>query len=305
MLNFRLLQAVRKMNKKYTTDEYIRMINAALEDSLEKCGDNVVSEAMKYSVRNGGKRIRPLLLLEFCRLCGGDVESALPFACAVEMIHTYSLIHDDLPCMDNDDMRRGKPSCHIKFKEHFALLAGDSLLTYAFSSVLSSSAAKNDPGMTLEALSVLAEGAGNGGMIGGQVIDLESEGIQISSETLEKMDRLKTGALIKASCVMGVIAAHGTDESKKAAATFAEKLGQAFQVVDDILDVIGNEETLGKPIGSDAESEKSTYVSLLGLEMSQIFAKKLTDEALKSLELFDGDAAYLKDFSQKLLSRRN
>lgn len=305
MLNFRLLQAVRKMNKKYTTDEYIRMINAALEDSLEKCGDNVVSKAMKYSVRNGGKRIRPLLLLEFCRLCGGDVESALPFACAVEMIHTYSLIHDDLPCMDNDDMRRGKPSCHIKFKEHFALLAGDSLLTYAFSSVLSSSAAKNDPEMTLEALSVLAEGAGNGGMIGGQVIDLESEGIQISSETLEKMDRLKTGALIKASCVMGVIAAHGTDESKKAAATFAEKLGQAFQVVDDILDVIGNEETLGKPIGSDAESEKSTYVSLLGLEMSQIFAKKLTDEALKSLELFDGDAAYLKDFSQKLLSRRN
>ncbi len=305
MLNFRLLQAVRKMNKKYTTDEYIRMINAALEDSLEKCGDNVVSEAMKYSVRNGGKRIRPLLLLEFCRLCGGDVESALPFACAVEMIHTYSLIHDDLPCMDNDDMRRGKPSCHIKFKEHFALLAGDSLLTYAFSSVLSSSAAKKDPEMTLEALSVLAEGAGNGGMIGGQVIDLESEGIQISSETLEKMDRLKTGALIKASCVMGVIAAHGTDESKKAAATFAEKLGQAFQVVDDILDVIGNEETLGKPIGSDAESEKSTYVSLLGLEMSQIFAKKLTDEALKSLELFDGDAAYLKDFSQKLLSRRN
>ncbi len=305
MLNFRLLQAVRKMNKKYTTDEYIRMINAALEDSLEKCGDNVVSEAMKYSVRNGGKRIRPLLLLEFCRLCGGDVESALPFACAVEMIHTYSLIHDDLPCMDNDDMRRGKPSCHIKFKEHFALLAGDSLLTYAFSSVLGSSAAKKDPEMTLEALSVLAEGAGNGGMIGGQVIDLESEGIQISSETLEKMDRLKTGALIKASCVMGVIAAHGTDESKKAAATFAEKLGQAFQVVDDILDVIGNEETLGKPIGSDAESEKSTYVSLLGLEMSQIFAKKLTDEALKSLELFGGDAAYLKDFSQKLLSRRN
>lgn len=293
------------MNKKYTTDEYIQMINAALEDSLEKCGDNVVSEAMKYSVRNGGKRIRPLLLLEFCRLCGGDVESALPFACAVEMIHTYSLIHDDLPCMDNDDMRRGKPSCHIKFKEHFALLAGDSLLTYAFSSVLSSSAAKKDPEMTLEALSALAEGAGNGGMIGGQVIDLESEGIQISSETLEKMDRLKTGALIKASCVMGVIAAHGTDESKKAAATFAEKLGQAFQVVDDILDVIGNEETLGKPIGSDAESEKSTYVSLLGLEMSQIFAKKLTDEALKSLELFGGDAAYLKDFSQKLLSRRN
>ena len=294
-----------KMNKRYTTDEYVSMINAALEKTLEKCGDNVVCEAMKYSVRNGGKRIRPLLLLEFCRLCNGNVEDALPFACAIEMVHTYSLIHDDLPCMDNDDMRRGQPSCHIKFKEHFALLAGDGLLTHAFSSVLGSPVAKKDPEMTLEALSVLAEGAGNCGMIGGQVIDLESEGIRITSDTLEKMDRLKTGALIRAAAVMGVIAAHGGNEAKKAAAEFAEKLGQAFQVVDDILDVTGNEETLGKPIGSDTQSNKSTYVSLLGLEMSQLFAKKLTAEALASLEYFGEEAAYLRDFSEKLLSRRN
>ena len=293
------------MNKKYTTDEYITMINSALEKALEKCGDNVVSEAMKYSVRNGGKRIRPILVLEFCRMCGGNVEDALPFACAVEMIHTYSLIHDDLPCMDNDDMRRGQPSCHIKFKEHFALLAGDSLLTYAFSSVLSSENAKKHPEKTLRALSVLAEEAGNKGMIGGQVIDLESEGKEINSETLEKMDNLKTGALIRASAVMGVIAAGGSDEQIEAAGSFALKLGHAFQVIDDILDVVGTEESLGKPVGSDAESEKSTYVSLLGLEMSQIYAKKLTDEALSSLEFFGEEAEFMTELSKKLLSRRN
>lgn len=293
------------MNKKYTTDEYITMINSALEKALEKCGDNVVSEAMKYSVRNGGKRIRPILVLEFCRMCGGNVEDALPFACAVEMIHTYSLIHDDLPCMDNDDMRRGQPSCHIKFKEHFALLAGDSLLTYAFSSVLSSETAKKYPEKTLRALSVLAEEAGNKGMIGGQVIDLESEGKEINSETLEKMDNLKTGALIRASAVMGVIAAGGSEEQIEAAGSFALKLGHAFQVIDDILDVVGTEESLGKPVGSDAESEKSTYVSLLGLEMSQIYAKKLTDEALSSLEFFGEEAEFMTELSKKLLSRRN
>ena len=293
------------MNKKYTTDEYITMINSALEKALEKCGDNVVSEAMKYSVRNGGKRIRPILVLEFCRMCGGNVEDALSFACAVEMIHTYSLIHDDLPCMDNDDMRRGQPSCHIKFKEHFALLAGDSLLTYAFSSVLSSETAKKYPEKTLRALSVLAEEAGNKGMIGGQVIDLESEGKEINSETLEKMDNLKTGALIRASAVMGVIAAGGSEEQIEAAGSFALKLGHAFQVIDDILDVVGTEESLGKPVGSDAESEKSTYVSLLGLEMSQIYAKKLTDEALSSLEFFGEEAEFMTELSKKLLSRRN
>ena len=293
------------MNKKYTTDEYVSIINNALEDVLLECGDNIVSEAMKYSVRNGGKRIRPILVLEFCRMCGGNIEDAIPLACAVEMIHTYSLIHDDLPCMDNDDMRRGQPSCHIKFKEHFALLAGDGLLTHAFESVLSSSFAKKAPQKAIKALSVLAEGAGNLGMIGGQVIDLESEGKEINSDTLEKMDSLKTGALIKASAVMGVIAAGGSKDQIEAAGNFALKLGHAFQVVDDILDVVGSAESLGKPIGSDAISEKSTYVSLLGLEMSQIYAKKLTDEALANLSVFGSEAEYMTELSKQLLSRRN
>lgn len=293
------------MSKKYTTDEYVSLINNALENVLSGLGNNVVSEAMKYSVRNGGKRIRPILVLEFCRMCGGNVEDALSLACAIEMIHTYSLIHDDLPCMDNDDMRRGQPSCHIKFKEHFALLAGDGLLTHAFSCVLSSEFAKKSPGKALKALSVLAEGAGNCGMIGGQVIDLESEGKEIDGDTLEKMDNLKTGALIKAAAVMGVIAADGNEEQIEKAANFALKFGHAFQVVDDVLDVVGSTEALGKPIGSDAVSEKSTYVSLLGLEMSQLYAKKLTDEALESLSIFGDEAEYMKELAKKLLLRRN
>ena len=201
-------------------------------------------------------------------------------------------------------MRRGKPSCHVKFKEHFALLAGDALLTHAFSFVLSSRCAQKEPQRTLKALSILADGAGNLGMIAGQVIDLESEGKEISCDTLENMDKLKTGALIKASAAMGVVAAGGSEEQLEKALLFASKLGHAFQVVDDILDVIGDVEALGKPIGSDAVSGKSTYVSLLGLEMSRIYAKKLTDEALSALEFFGEEGTYLKELSQKLLSRR-
>lgn len=292
------------MNKSYTTEEYTSLINSALEKASESFGDNVVAEAMKYSLENGGKRIRPILVLEFCRLCGGSIEQALPFACAIEMIHTYSLIHDDLPCMDNDDMRRGKPSCHVRFKEHFALLAGDALLTHAFSFVLSSDFAKKEPQRTLKALGILVQGAGNCGMIAGQVVDLQSEGKEISSDTLELMDELKTGALIKASAGMGVVAAGGSDEQLEKALEFASKLGHAFQVVDDILDVIGDAEALGKPIGSDAVSGKSTYVSLLGLEMSRIYAKKLTDEALSALEFFGADGEYLRELSKKLLSRK-
>lgn len=292
------------MSKKYSTEEYTSLINSALEKAADSFGDNIVAEAMKYSLENGGKRIRPILVLEFCRLCGGSVQDALPFACAIEMIHTYSLIHDDLPCMDNDDMRRGKPSCHVKFKENFALLAGDALLTHAFSFVLGSSFAKREPERTLKALSLLADGAGNSGMIAGQVIDLQSEGKEISSDTLEMMDKLKTGALIKASAGMGVVVAGGNDEQLEKAFVFASKLGHAFQVVDDILDVIGDAESLGKPIGSDAVSGKSTYVSLLGLEMSRIYAKKLTDEALSALEFFGEEGEYLKELSKKLLSRK-
>ena len=295
------------MNKSYTMDEYICLINEYILNILpvSNYNESVVCEAMRYSVENGGKRIRPVLTLEFCRLCGGDVKDALPLACAIEMVHTYSLIHDDLPCMDNDDMRRGKPSCHIKYGEDFALLAGDGLLTYAFETICSSKFAERKPAAALEAIKVLSSFAGVLGMIGGQVIDLKSEGKCVGLDVLSKMDELKTGALIKASCLLGVIAGEGDLDKYKAAETFAEKIGHAFQIVDDILDVTADEKLLGKPVGSDKESNKSTYASLLGVEESQKMADKLTAEAIASLDTFDNDTTFLKELAIKLASRKN
>ncbi len=294
------------MNKSYTHEEYIEIINASLLKELDECEYNepVVCEAMKYSVKNGGKRIRPMLTLEFCRVCGGDINEALPLACAVEFIHTYSLIHDDLPCMDNDDMRRGNPSCHIKFGENYALLAGDALLTHAFHCVSRSDFAKKNPALALEATKVLSSLSGINGMIGGQVVDLKSEGKEISLETLETMDKLKTGALIKAACLLGVIAAGGEAEKKKAAEVYASNIGHAFQIVDDILDVTADEKEFGKPVGSDADSGKSTYVSILGLEKSQQIADDLTEKAVQSLNIFGENSAFLKELAFKLASRR-
>ncbi|MCM1364070.1 MAG: polyprenyl synthetase family protein [Faecalibacterium sp.] len=295
------------MNKAYTSDEYIEIINAALEKEMPVCDYNepVVCDAMKYSVRNGGKRIRPMLTLEFCRLCHGEIEDAVPLACAIEMIHTYSLIHDDLPCMDDDDMRRGKPSCHIKYGENYALLAGDGLLTYAFQVISKSSFAATYPARAIKAIEVLSSLSGCCGMIGGQVIDLKSEGKNVGIETLRKMDELKTGALIKAAAVLGVIAAGGNDVMMKAAEAYAEKVGQAFQIVDDILDVTSDEETLGKPVGSDAENNKSTYVTLLGLEESKKLSDKLTAEAKADLAVFGDDAEFLKELADKLALRKH
>lgn len=294
------------MNKSYSLDEYVKLINEALLSELPVCnyGESVVCDAMRYSAENGGKRIRPALTLEFCRICGGDIQDAMPLACAVEMIHTYSLIHDDLPCMDNDDMRRGKPSCHIAYGENYALLAGDGLLTQAFEVIAQSEFAKKNPKGAISAVGILSSFAGPNGMIGGQVIDLKSEGKDIGMETLSKMDELKTGALIKAACVLGVISANGDEDKKKAALAYAEKIGQAFQIVDDILDVTADEKELGKPVGSDKESNKSTYVSLLGLQKSQQYAQKLTKEAIECLDVFGEDGAFLKDLALKLVSRK-
>ena len=295
------------MSKAYTLIEYTELINSYILGMLPECnyGESVVCDAMKYSIKNGGKRIRPVLTLEFCRICGGDVFNALPFACAVEMIHTYSLIHDDLPCMDNDDMRRGKPSCHIRYGEDFALLAGDGLLTHAFNVICSSSVSEERPEVADKAVKVLSELSGVLGMIGGQVIDLKSEGKSVGLDVLSKMDELKTGALIKASCVLGVICGGGDSDKYKAAETFAEKIGHAFQIVDDILDVTADEKELGKPVGSDKESNKSTYVSLLGVEESQKLADDLTNKALECLDVFNSDTSFLKDLALKLASRKN
>ncbi|MDD5952899.1 MAG: polyprenyl synthetase family protein [Oscillospiraceae bacterium] len=244
-------------------------------------------DSMGYSLLDGGKRIRPLLTLEFCALCGGEPENALPFGCALEMIHTYSLIHDDLPCMDDDDMRRGRPSNHKAYGEATALLAGDALQALAFAVMLSeSSVEKVGAERAVQAAHCLATAAGASGMVGGQVIDLSSEGKKVSVGVLRQMDALKTGALISAACQMGCILGGGTKAQLKAAQRFASNIGLAFQIVDDILDVTSTTEELGKQVGSDRANEKSTYVSELGLEQAKVLSAQLTREAIAALEIF-------------------
>ncbi len=291
-------------------NKYVDMINEAAHrfvcaesfEGRQSSGLEKMLEAMAYSLENGGKRIRPVLTLEFCRVCGGDVEAALPFALAAEMIHTYSLIHDDLPCMDNDDMRRGKPSSHKVFGYANALLAGDGLLTLAFETVLSASLDAQKKALAgLE----LAKAAGCSGMIAGQVMDLENEGRQAPIEAIAATDGLKTGEMIRVSAVMGCIAAGADEEKIKSAETYCEKIGLAFQIVDDILDVTSSEAELGKPIGSDKDNKKSTYVSLLGLEESKKAAERLTEEAKESLEIFGEDAEFLLQLADILIKRKN
>lgn len=261
-------------------------------------------ESMEYSVKNGGKRVRPVLTMLFCDACGGDVKSSLPFAQAVEFVHTYSLIHDDLPCMDNDDYRRGKLSNHKVYGEAFALLAGDGLLTAAFELISKGCLEGLYASETaVSGVSALSSLAGSRGMIGGQVVDLLNENNPHADfEVLQLMDSLKTGALIEAACVLGCIAA-GADEAEiNAARTFAQNIGLAFQIKDDILDVTSSLEKLGKLTGSDTENNKSTYVTLLGVEKCQELVEKLTDEAMKSLDAFSENEA-LKEYAEYLAHR--
>ena len=254
---------------------------------------SVISDAMKYSLEGGGKRVRPVLVLEFTRILGGSVINALPFAAAVEFIHTYSLIHDDLPCMDNDDMRRGKPASHIKYGEANALLAGDSLLTHAFSCIVSAELSSKQK---TDAVKELTDYAGANGMIGGQIIDLEGENAGLDIDSLFLMDKLKTAALITSACVLGCIAADRYDMIPHAK-EYAVNLGLAFQIIDDILDYLEGEDN------SDIISGKSTYVSLLGLEKAKELAAEYTQKALSALSEIDGDTAFLEYFSQTLLNR--
>ena len=283
------------------------MVNRALDLYLPQPGglNTHVKEAMRYSAMAGGKRVRPLLVLEFCRICGGDVETALPFACAVEMVHTYSLIHDDLPCMDDDDLRRGRPSCHVKFGEATALLAGDALLSLAFETALCDNyicSGRVKPENVAAAARLLAAASGASGMVGGQIIDLESEGRRVSLETLEFMHNQKTGAMICAAAQMGCVIAGAGKDRIEAAGEFARRLGLAFQIVDDILDVTGDRDKLGKPIGSDSENEKTTYITHLGLEKSKQLADRLTEEAVRRLDIFP-DHAFLSEFARYLVAR--
>lgn len=262
-----------------------------------------VRDAMRYSVSIGGKRIRPCLLMEFADICGGDREDALNIAAALEMVHTYSLIHDDLPCMDNDDMRRGMPSCHKKFGEDIALLAGDALLTLAFNVI--STCKNSNPDNILKCVNILSDFAGVDGMVGGQVIDLQSEEKRVDDKTLLQMCTLKTARLIQAACLMGCVISNASEEEQKAAFDFGYNLGVAFQIVDDILDVTSTSEELGKPIGSDYQNNKSTFVSTLGLDTARKLANEYTEKAIESLKLFGESANLLKDFTIDILDRRN
>jgi len=247
--------------------------------------------AEQYSLFAGGKRIRPLLTLEFCKLFGGDESAALPFACAVEMIHTYSLIHDDLPCMDDDDLRRGKPTNHKVFGESTALLAGDALLTGAFEVAAANVAA--GPEASAKAVAYLAGCAGRYGMIGGQIMDLEGEKKKLTLDQLLKLHSLKTGALISAASVLGALAAGVslTDPRMEDVVTYAENIGLAFQIVDDILDCTGNAEELGKNVGVDAEHQKNTFMTFYTVKEAQFYADRLTEDAVRALKKYpDSDA---------------
>ena len=289
---------------------YIKQKNQIINVSLDRMLQNSQSseallKAMKYSLMAGGKRIRPVLCLTACEAVGGGPEDALTAACALEMIHTYSLIHDDLPAMDDDELRRGKATCHIAFNEATAILAGDALLTLAFE-VLSSVEMddKNQAARWLKVIRLISSAAGYQGMIQGQMLDINSEGIKLSVDELEAMHRLKTGALIETSINCGAYLGGADYQQRDQLNTYARKIGLAFQVADDLLNVEGNPELMGKAVGTDSLREKSTYPSLLGIQGSREFAKKLIQEALQALESFDKQADPLRAIAGYIIDRK-
>lgn len=285
-------------------DSYRALVETALPSYLPaaKDGEETVCHAMAYACEAGGKRLRPVLLTAFATLAGGDANAVQPFACAIEMIHSYSLVHDDMPCMDNSPLRRGKPSVHAKFGEDMALLCGDALLNRAFETVLSANDSAIPADRRLRASFVLARAAGIRGMIGGQTIDLENEGKAIKLSLLEELHRKKTGALITAACEMGAILGGGDEATVSAAREYGKSVGLCFQLVDDILDVTATAEELGKPVGGDEQNEKNTYVSLLGLDETRRLAAEHTDKAVTALDGIAG-AEDLQALAKALLSR--
>ena len=285
---------------------YQHIVNKFLEECINENDliEKSIYSAMRYSLLAGGKRLRPVLFLAVCDMLGGDLEEVLPFACAIEMIHTYSLIHDDLPAMDNDDYRRGKPTNHKVYGEAIAILAGDGLLNMAYELMLDSTSSNlNNIENKVKAMAYIAKSSGVRGMIGGQVVDIESENTEVSIETLEYMHRNKTGALIKAPIISAAIICNASEKDIQCLESYAEGIGLAFQIKDDILDVEGNIEKLGKKVGSDALNKKTTYVSLYGLEKSKQMLMQITEEAVKSLDNFGSKAAFLKELAEYLVAR--
>ena len=271
------------------------------EEGLQK----IICEAMNYSVLGGGKRLRPVMMKATYELFGGKGEVIEPFMAAIEMIHTYSLVHDDLPAMDNDDLRRGRATTHVKYNEALAILAGDGLLNFAFETAVKAFEYDVDAKVVAKALKVLATKAGIYGMIGGQTVDIEAEsGNQILDEdTLMFIHKNKTAALIECAMMIGAILAGASETEIDAVEKIAYSIGVAFQIQDDILDVIGNEEVLGKPIGSDAKNEKLTYVSLKGLEIAKEDVAKLSNEAILAIKTFEKSASFLSELAKYLIDR--
>lgn len=280
------------------------------EEALERFipGENtypgVIHQAMRYTALGGGKRLRAFLTLEACRMVGGDIQSALPAACAVEMVHAYSLIHDDLPCMDDDDFRRGRPSNHKVFGEGMAVLAGDGLLTLAFET-LAVHPQGLDASTRLAIVAELARAAGCAGMVGGQAVDLQSEGKELDLTTLAYLHASKTGALIRASVCMGALAGGARPDELRCLGDYADSFGMAFQITDDILDVVGCQEETGKPVGSDHKKAKATYVSHFGLDRARQMALNEVESACRSLEPFGDRACGLSDLARSLIGRNS
>ena len=287
-----------------TLENYKALVDTALEGYFKAADipQAGLAEAMRYSLLAGGKRIRPTLVLEFCRISGGDIDSALPAACAIEMLHTYSLIHDDLPCMDNDSLRRGRPTNHVIYGECTATLAGDALQAEAFGTILRSGLpAKN----RADCAEILAGAAGLDGMCGGQYLDMLGEGKRLSEQELTEINSRKTGALLVAACQMGVAAAGGSEHLLDAAGHFGAAVGMAFQIRDDMLDVISTDEKLGKSVGSDEKENKNTYMALLGAEGCERTVKRLTEFAKNILSEAFTDTIFLGALADSLAERQN
>lgn len=293
------------MSFKDELNEIIEKVNVKLDSALpiEDLPQKRVTEAMRYSVEAGGKRLRPVLAVSVSRLLEGKDEEILPYAVAIELIHTYSLIHDDLPCMDDDDLRRGKPTNHKVFGEAMAVLAGDGLLNKAFEVMVDASIKCSNHSNALKTMEYIARASSNYGMLGGQVIDMENENKKVTVNELENMHNLKTGALISAAVMAPALFYNVDDTYRIALEKYAKNLGLAFQVKDDILDVEGNKEILGKNIGSDDINGKTTYISIYGLEKSKEILDKLTQEAINAIEIFGEKAYFLKELADYLLKR--
>ena len=263
---------------------------------------HVLLDSMRYSLNAGGKRLRPVLVLAFCQACGGDVKAALPVACAIEMVHTYSLIHDDLPCMDNDDLRRGKPTNHVIYGECTATLAGDALQAEAFHTILSCGLPAD---VRAECARLLSVAAGIEGICGGQQLDMEGESKELTREELLEIHKRKTASMLVAACRMGIACGQGSVLQVEAANTYAEAMGLAFQIRDDMLDQISTVEELGKPIGSDAEEHKTTFMSLYGLDRCAQEVHELTEQAVRAVEGRFDNAAFLQELARSMEVRRS